>query len=639
MENVIDINILKNYDYNEFKTYLESNTNQKLLELKSYFDNIYYNTDITGISDEKYDLIVDTIKTRDPDYHSTIGHTVREGENRVRLPYWLGSMDKIKPEDVNIITRWILKNPAEKYIIETKLDGISALFIFKNTEKKLYTRGDGIVGADISYLTEYINNIPNNLNSEIVVRGELIMKKRTFETKFSSNYANPRNMVAGRLGGKILREGIHDIDFIAYEIITEQEEESPSTQINRLNSMGFTTVRNQIISTIEIEELIDTLLLFKEKSEYEIDGIIVQPDKEYIRNISGNPDYAFAFKMRFEENLKQAEVLEVEWNISKWGQLKPIVIIKPIQLGGVTNSKATGHNGKFIFDNNIGPGAIISITRSGDVIPYIVAVIQPATEPQMPDIPYKWDETRTNIFTETNGCEMCVKLLTSFFSSLGVKFVSESTIRKLHNNGYNNLFKILRATEDEISVIETFGKVSAKRIYNNIHNNLQNLSIPLVLGASGVFGFGLGKKRIETLFKDIPDILTIYKNISRDEMMERVLNVEGFAEKTALKIVDNLVWADKLIFLLSEFATFEKEIIENNNEFIFSKKFVISGFRDKILENEIVRKGGKIVSSVSKNTDFLIVKNLNETSSKIVKARELSIRIIEVDEFKTTYLQ
>ena len=639
MESVIDINILKNYDYNEFKTYLESNTNQKLLQLKSYFDNIYYNTDITGISDEKYDLIVDTIKTRDPDYHSTIGHTVREGENRVRLPYWLGSMDKIKPEDVNVITRWILKNTAEKYIIETKLDGISALFIFKNNEKKLYTRGDGIIGADISYLIEYINNIPNNLNSEIVVRGELIMKKRTFETKFSSNYANPRNMVAGRLGGKILREGIHDIDFIAYEIITEQEEESPSTQINRLNSMGFTTVRNQIISTVEIEELINSLFLFKETSEYEIDGIIVQPDKEYIRNISGNPDYAFAFKMRFEENLKQTEVLEVEWNISKWGQLKPIVIIKPIQLGGVTNSKATGHNGKFIFNNNIGPGAIISITRSGDVIPYIVAVIQPATEPQMPDIPYKWDETRTNIFTETNGCEMCVKLLTSFFSSLGVKFVSESTIRKLHNNGYNNLFKILRATEDEISTIETFGKISAKRIYNNIHNNLQNLSIPLVLGASGVFGFGLGKKRIENLFKDIPDILTIYKNIPRDEMIERVLNVEGFAEKTALKIVDNLVWADKLILLLSEFATFEKEIIENDNEFIFSKKFVISGFRDKNLENEIVRKGGKIVSSVSKNTDFLIVKNLNETSSKIIKARELSIRVIEVEEFKTNYLQ
>jgi len=639
MESVIDINILKNYDYNEFKIYLESNTNQKLLELKSYFDNIYYNTDITGISDEKYDLIVDTIKTRDPDYHSTIGHTVREGENRVRLPYWLGSMDKIKPEDVNVITRWVLKNPADKYIIETKLDGISALFIFKNNEKKLYTRGDGIIGADISYLIEYVNNIPNNLNSEIVVRGELIMKKRTFETKFSSNYANPRNMVAGRLGGKILREGIHDIDFIAYEIITEQEEESPSTQINRLNSTGFTTVRNQIISTVEIEELINSLFLFKETSEYEIDGIIVQPDKEYIRNISGNPDYAFAFKMRFEENLKQTEVLEVEWNISKWGQLKPIVIIKPIQLGGVTNSKATGHNGKFIFDNNIGPGAIISITRSGDVIPYIVAVIQPATEPQMPDIPYKWDETRTNIFTETNGCEMCVKLLTSFFSSLGVKFVSESMIRKLHNNGYNNLFKILRVTEDEISVIETFGKVSAKRIYNNIHNNLQNLSIPLVLGASGVFGFGLGKKRIETLFKDIPDILTIYKNISRDEMIERVLNVEGFAEKTALKIVDNLIWADKLILLLSEFATFEKEIIENDNEFIFSKKFVMSGFRDKNLENEIVRKGGKIVSSVSKNTDFLIVKNLNETSSKIIKARELSIRVIEVEEFKTTYLQ
>jgi NAD-dependent DNA ligase len=639
MESVIDINILKNYDYNEFKIYLESNTNQKLLELKSYFDNIYYNTDITGISDEKYDLIVDTIKTRDPDYHSTIGYTVREGENRVRLPYWLGSMDKIKPEDVNVIARWILKNPAEKYIIETKLDGISALFIFKNNEKKLYTRGDGIIGAGISYLIEYVNNIPNNLNSEIVVRGELIMKKRTFETKFSSNYANPRNMVAGRLGGKILREGIHDIDFIAYEIITEQEEESPSTQINRLNSMGFTTVRNQIISTVEIEELINSLFLFKETSEYEIDGIIVQPDKEYIRNISGNPDYAFAFKMRFEENLKQTEVLEVEWNISKWGQLKPVVIIKPIQLGGVTNSKATGHNGKFIFDNNIGPGAIISITRSGDVIPYIVAVIQPATDPQMPDIPYKWDETRTNIFTETNGCEMCVKLLTSFFSSLGVKFVSESTIRKLHNNGYNNLFKILRATEDEISVIETFGKVSAKRIYNNIHNNLQNLSIPLVLGASGVFGFGLGKKRIETLFKDIPDILTIYKNISRDEMIERVLNVEGFAEKTALKIVDNLIWADKLIFLLSEFATFEKEIIENDNEFIFSKKFVMSGFRDKNLENEIVRKGGKIVSSVSKNTDFLIVKNLNETSSKIIKARELSIRVIEVEEFKTNCLQ
>ena len=206
---------ISKYSDNDLQKYFNTEKLDTLHKLKLYLDDIYYNTgQDSGLKDYQYDMLKETLDKRDPDYVVPVGARIREGENRVKLPYWLGSMDKFKPNSEQEIKRWLLDNKASQYNIEYKLDGVSCLLISTGGKIKLYTRGDGIVGADISYLAQYFKTIPK-LSKDIAVRGELIMPVKTFTNKYSDEYANPRNMVAGRVNAKEIRPGLSDIDFIA----------------------------------------------------------------------------------------------------------------------------------------------------------------------------------------------------------------------------------------------------------------------------------------------------------------------------------------------------------------------------------------------------------------------------------------
>lgn len=381
----------------------------------------------------------------------------------------------------------------------------------------------------------------------------------------------------------------------------------------------------------------ETLVRFKETSPFEIDGIIVQPNAPYERNVAANPEYAFAFKMRLSGNLVESEVVGVDWNVSKWGQLKPRVEIKPVQLGGVTITWATGFNAKFIVEESIGPGAVIEVTRSGDVIPYIVKVVKKVSEPEMPEIPYKWNETGVDIYTEEFGDEMCIKLIASFFSKLGILHVGEKNVGKIYKAGYDTLLKIIAASKQDLMEVSGFGSLMAERTYNNIRGGLRDLLLPTVLGASGVFGFGLGRKKITTLLDEFPDILDVHKTLTSQQLLQRVLQIEGFSAKSAQKIVDNVEWADKFIRAMKHFATFKEKVIAGAN--MKGMKVVFTGFRDKKLEEDVVARGGKITTSVSRNTSVLVVTTrAGKPSGKMKKALELGVEVLEKQEFNEKYI-
>jgi len=632
------LQIISKYNDEDLQKYFDREKLTDLHAMKLYLDNAYYNVgEDTGIKDYQYDMLKETLQRRDPDYVVPVGAKIREGENRVKLPFWLGSMDKFKPEDKSEIAKWLLKNKSSEYIVEDKLDGISCLVIIKKGKIKLYTRGDGVVGADISYLSQYFDTIPKNLDVDINVRGELIMPIETFNKKYADEYANPRNMVAGRVGAKKVRVGLKDIKFIAYEIVGDGMMDKPSKQVEYMKSLGFTTVRYELIKNFNVDTLIEMFLRFKINNKFEIDGIIIQADKSYERNVDGNPEYAFAFKMRQEENIVEAKVVDVIWNISKWGQLKPRVEISPVQLGGVKITYTTGFNGKYIYDNSIGEGAIIKITRSGDVIPYIVEVVKKAKEPSMPDIPWRWNETNVDIIAEDFGETMCIKLMHSFFEKLGIKHLGEKSIEKMYNDGLDTLLKLISASKQRIAQVEGFGDKGAERIYDNIRKGMKDLYIPTVLGASGIFGFGMGRKRINNLFDEYPTILEESKKISKKEMYNKIMKIEGFSEKTTESIVENINWANKFINALSKFATFKGKTIINDN--MKGLKVIFSGFRDAKLGDEVVSRGGKIVTSISKNTNILVVASkTGKETDKIKKAREFGVEILEKEEFINKYI-
>lgn len=634
---------LNSLTYTELKKYFKTENIKTLHKLKTELDELYYNTGESYLDDQTYDLLRDIITKRDPDFKPPVGSKIRSDNNRVEIPFWLGSLDKVTPEEPQALERWKKTNPSDSYLISEKLDGVSCLLVSDGHKISLYTRGDGTIGANITHLLKYFKSIPKKIGV-ISVRGELIIKKSTFNKKYlrsgdqktdsegNKTYKNPRNMVASLVGVKTSRAGFEDIDFIAYEIVGDETMPPPLDQMKTLKSLEFTTAKYKKVDNVTIDSLSKLLLQFKQDSEYDIDGIVVASNQPYDRNASGNPDYMFAFKMLLGDAIRETKVLSVEWNVSKWGQLKPVVILEPVELSGVTINRATAYHGKYIYDNKLGPGAVVKITRSKEVIPHIVDVVKPALKPQMPHN-YTWDKNKVNIKSiDSNENIMCIKLLTAFFSKLGIKHVSEATITKMYENGLDNLLKILDASKERLVKVPGIQDKSAERIHTNIHEGFKNVKLGLFLGASGIFGFGIGVRRIEALLLNIPDLLTVYKKKSKGELLDMITRVEGFSEITATNIVNNLKHADVLLQKMSKYMSIKEE--KRTSDKMKDHVYVLTGFRDAAISNAISQNGGKTSESVSKKTTAVIAKNVGETSGKITKARQLGIEIVSVEDFR-----
>jgi len=345
--------------------------------------------------------------------------------------------------------------------------------------------------------------------------------------------------------------------------------------------------------------------------------------------------------MYIEQNSVEAEVTHVEWNESKWRRLKPKIKLKPVILDGVTISSTTGFNGKYIRDNYIGPGAVVLITRSGDVIPHIHAIIKKAKAPDMPSVPYKWADSGADIISlSASDKNARLKHIHFFFAALGAKYMGESSVKKLYEHGLDTIIKIISATESELNNVDTFGPKSATRIYKNIRGGLNNVSEADLLSAAGIFGLGIGAVRVGRLLEWWPAILTQYKTTNEREIIHRIAGAEGFSGKSARNIAINLEKAEKFIDALKPFVVAKKN--KKAGGIVFQKlKIVFSGFRDGELKERVELNGGKIMSSVTSNTSIVVVKddNYKSTSGKAKKAARLNrdknthIRVLTKAEF------
>lgn len=620
----------------KLKEYLNSEKLLVLHKMKLQLDDQYYNTGDCMVPDSVYDMLKETLTKRDANYVPPVGAKIRDKENEVQLPFFLGSAENITPKKPKMLNSWLKKNLARDYVISEKLDGLSCLVVVKNGVTKLFTRGNGTRGGDITHYLPYFSTIPK-LSKDIAVRGELIIPKSVFEEKYKGRtvngreYRNARNMVSGLLvSTKTVRKGIKDIQFVAYEIVSDVAPKL-SEQFETLSNLGFKVVAHRLECAINFRVLGQ---LWKETtSEFAIDGLIIHNNEPYDRSTEKYPPYMFAYKEPKEDEIKEAIVKNVEWNVSKWGQLKPVVIIHPVQLEDITISRATAHHAKYIQDNRIGKGAKILIVRSQEVIPYIMEVLEPAEKADMPTQKYIWDKNKVNILIPEakKENEVRIKRIANFFSQLNIKHVSEQTVRKMVQHGLTNLFSILKATPQDLQKIPTFKEKLAQRTYDNIHNGLQNVRVTDVLGAYGVFGFGIAKKTLDTLFLSIPDIMEVEEK--EGTLTERIMNVEGFSELTAKKIVKNLPNAKRFLKNLKKYATFTTD--ERVNDTMVGKKYVFSGFRNKELEQEITKRGGKVTGTVSKNTTALVVSDGANVTGKRKRAEELNVQVLSLEEFKS----
>jgi NAD-dependent DNA ligase len=342
--------------------------------------------------------------------------------------------------------------------------------------------------------------------------------------------------------------------------------------------------------------------------------------------------------MMLNDNVALATVTDVNWNISKWGKIIPRVFIEPVELSGVTVSKATAFNAKYIEDNRIGQGTVIEITRSGEVIPFILRVVKKSEKPDMPIIPYIWDNTHVHIIAEKCEGTVCIKLAASFFNKMGIKQVGEKRVAKMYDAGFNNVLLMIGASEDDLVKKGKFGKKTANIIVTNICYGLQSITIPDAIGSSGILGYGMGRKRVNALFEGFPDILTAYKSMSIDEIAERVAKIDGFSNKISRVVAVNIKFASSFIGKLSEYATFRDRDVKIMNNTLTGKKYLLTGFRDSTLFADIEAQGATIASSLSGNVTGVIIKEGGGKTGKPVKARSMGIPVYTIYEFRSQVL-
>ena len=604
-----------------------------------YADEQYYNKNKPIMTDEEYDVLREWAVVKFPN-NETIqqGHegiNVSACKNKVALPYFLGSMDKIKP-DTKALGNWLKKYKGD-YVISAKLDGMSALYINSNGVSKLFTRGCGTFGFDISHLIPYVK-LPEI--TDMAVRGELIITKNNFK-KYTSSYANERSFAAGMVNGKKLEKSkLKKLDFVAYELI--EPVMKPEKQYSTLKKLKFITVINKKLKKITADILSEYLMSWREQYDYIIDGVICIHNKIYPRKNKGNPSHAFAFKKVLSDQVVESRVVDVLWSKTQYGYVKPKIKMQPVKIGGVTITYATAHNAKYIVDNKIGIGSVIQVVRSGDVIPKVHKVVKQASEPKMPDdMQVKWNASGVDLILldASNDVTVKKKTILGFFKKINVDGLKEGNVNKIIGAGFDTIGKIISMEIEDFMTIPGFKEKMSNKIYNSIRTQIEEVGLPLLMDASNMFGHGMGENRIKLIFERYPDILLLDE--SNEEKREMIMEIEGFAEKTAMKFVKNIRKFKK--FLKENNLEHKMNYVVTEQQFdtshpLFEKKVLLTGFRDDKLLNMIRGVGGIISSGVSKKLDILIIKDINVTGSKLAKAQKLGgIEIITKNAFLEKY--
>lgn len=647
---------IKKYQDDPVNT-IENATNEQLSKMILYASKKYYN-DSSVMSDDEFDFLVDELKKRDSNHPTLfkIGAPLPKVTEikKVKLPYHMGSMDKYKLSDTKHFEKW-LSTYSGSYTISDKLDGVSALYYLNDGIAHLYKRGDDQMGSDVSFLIPYIpslNNLKINMKEEktIAIRGELIISLDNYDN-YTGDKTNPRSMVAGLTNKKTIDPNITKlIDFVAYEMLSPRQ--IHTEQLKYISKLGFITVHHSLLKTITFEKLIDILRDRKKSGKYECDGIIITDNNLHQVNKSGNPEYSFAFKELPEKNTAECKVIEVEWNVSKDGYIKPTVLIEPVQLSGVTIKRATGFNAKFIKDNKIGIGSIIQIIRAGDVIPHIEKVIK-ATGASLPNFDYKWNETNVDILLDESKNknkdiirEHKISELTYFVTHMNMKFLNEQTVGKLYDAGCVSILKILTLTKEDLLKLDNFKETMSDKIYESIQKSIQDIDILTFAHASNIFGHNFGSRRLKKIFEIYPKVLTWIKNKSFEDIKNAIKEIEGFEDSLSGQFAEKIVEFDKLVNTLPSNIKSKVQEYKNIIEIIEDKKisnkiFVFSDFRNKEWESYIENHGGKISSSVSSKTNYLITTQDaidSGTNSKVKKAYELKVEIINKDNFAKKFI-
>ena len=584
------------------------------------------------MSDSKYDQLVDQLSTISPndEIFGKIGITIADETRKVKLEIEMASLNKLKNiDDVNDWVRLKGINRSELVIMTPKFDGLS--LAVKESTKSATTRGDGTHGQRSN---EHYKLIQNHLqlsdNPFTFTYGEVMMPKKVFLDKYSMDFANPRNLVAGLLNNKEATNPLKDCQYIKYGAVSDSTFKTKKEIIDLLNKGQNEKVNYHICKISDLTEDLLIGLFHKWKTDYEIDGVIIEindislQNKLGRENSSNNPVWSRAFKHSSFEQSAEAEVIGISWNISKQGLLKPILHIKPVRLDGVTVSNVTGNNARFVKDSGLGVGAVVIVKRSGMVIPIIYDVIKtvPFQMPVISGVDIDWNENGIELITLTETDDQKLKKIIAFFEILEADNVGEGVISQLWDSGYTSVKSILNLKISDLEKIDRFGKKKATIVYNSIQKSVKDVSLSKLQHASSIFA-GLGSKK-----------LVLLEHFTTKPTIDQVMSIDGFAEISANAFVDNYDIFKDFVKDLPITLEVKVEVAPAGSD-LEGMVVVFTGVRRADLESVIESRSGRISGSVSKNTTHLVMKSVGSGSSKESKAIALGVKIITVEQLET----
>ena len=651
---------------------------EELRKETAYHAKKYYDDDNPEISDFEYDMLMVELRNLEAKYPDLIskesltqkvGGTVKEGFEKVTHEVPLQSLQDIFNFDDLYAFDEKMKEQANKfskelkYVVETKIDGLSAALEYKKGKfVRGATRGNGLVGEDVTKNMLTIKHIPKELKEpiDITVRGEVFIGTNEFEKLNEERaleeqplFANARNAAAGslrQLDSKITEKRPLDIFIFNVQKSEDIKFTSHYESLLYMEKLGFNVNPVKILCN-NIEEVIEAINKIGEQRKdlyFGIDGAVIKVDDLELREKIGSnykvPKWAIAYKYPPEK--KETVVKDIVCQVGRTGAITPLAILEPVVVAGSTISKTTLHNEDFIKEKDLKIGDHVYIQKAGDVIPEVVEVIKEKRtgkeiDFEMPKMcPVCGAEVVRLDGEAVNRCigiECPAKILrniTHFVSreAMNIDGLGESIIEQLIEKGLiNNIADIYYLTYEDISSLKKDGEKFTKNLLNSIENSKNN-DLDRVICSLGIKNVGAKLAKILAKeFKNIDDLMnaSVIRLNSINDVGEITANniYEFFKQEQTIDLINRLKNAGVNMEYLQQ---------ESDDERFFGKTFVLTGSLSNYTRDEaskiIEDFGGKTSSSVSKKTTYLLAGE--DAGSKLIKAEQLGVTIITEREFE-----
>lgn len=657
---------------------------EEILKLRKQLEiwaNKYYDEDNPEVSDYEYDMTMNKLKALEKEFPDLVtkdsltqkvGGHVKEGfekvEHEVPLQslqdiFSFGELEEFKERVYKAAKENNIKEENVKFVVETKIDGLSAALEYRDGKfVRGATRGNGLVGEDVTENLKTIKTIPKELPEpiNIIVRGEVFIGKKEFEKmneerelNEEKTFANARNAAAGslrQLDTKITKKRPLDIYIFNVQKIEGKEFNSHFEELNYLKKLGF-NVNPVLIPCNNIPEAIDAINKIGEEREeltFGIDGAVIKVDDLNLREKMGTtskvPRWAIAYKYPPEK--KETKLKDIICQVGRTGAITPMAILEPVKVAGSTISKTTLHNEDFIKEKDIRVGDTIVVQKAGDVIPEILEVKKNKRtgSEQIFEMPKVCPVCGAPVVREEGeavsrciGIECPAKLVRNIIhfvsrDCMNIDGLGDKIIEQLINkNLISNIADIYFLKFEDIATLKKNGQKFTQNLIDAI-NNSKNNDLYRLIAALGIRHIGTkAAKTLARKYKSMDNLMnaSLESLAMTDDIGEISANsiYEFFRQDQTIDLINRLKEANVNMEAL------ESDDIDNKFE---GKTFVLTGSLEKFTRKEasdlIEKHGGKTSGSVSKKTDYVLAGE--DAGSKLTKAQSLGVEIITEEQFE-----